>query len=188
MIGQWLPVDSSTSSASIQPSVQLLVWQLVRLVLTQAVTHLSKSPVLHRPTEELHDLLSGLPNSWLLSTAQAEFTAPISQRTVALPQTELQLVLEHAHRTLQLLSQQQVGLPADVVAVVHKLQHRISAAQQQIEEQQKHSGLSFAWVEAPLVTAMREGHWVSQQPAPVLAHATRLCLGYQAGNQEESTL
>jgi hypothetical protein len=156
LIGQWLPVDPATSGASLQPSIQLLVWQVVRLVLTSAVACSTAMPAV---STSLNSLLCSLPSDWLSSVNCSEFSAFKGHAAKILPNSLLEQVLQHTHVLLQLLSDQQLRLSPDVSTIVRKLQQRVYKAQHKLEEPVV-QGMTFSWVDAPLVTAMREGHWV----------------------------
>jgi len=159
-----------------QPALQLLLWRLVRLITSSAVSSLQGSPALPAITQQLGNVLASLPASWMAAVNGASnggnATVPGGQQQqqqqhTFLTDVELQQLLQDSYSLLLLLAEQQSQLPDHATVAVNTLQQQWLQAQQQLQRvaQQRQSsgakGLTFTWVESPLVTAIREGYWVS---------------------------
>lgn len=176
LIGQWLPVESSTNSVSLQPAVIIALQQLIKAATTLSLLELKDTPALPAVCQQLSTVLETMPQSWLehgkVSISATTWTiaskgdAPSSQQKELVPNVQLQELLQAADTLLVLLREQQMLLPSQVQLQLHSLQQRLMRLQRQLAQQQQQSadeGMTFAWVESLLVTAMREGHWVRER-------------------------
>jgi hypothetical protein len=172
LIGQWMPANSSGSSAALQPSVALLLQQLIQLAACQCC-QLQGSHLLPGITQQLVSLISGMPKSWLGSTEGAaglmSGAVPTALSTSSpqfqlMPKAQLALLLQNAYMLLLRLQEQvdQAQLPFQMQHSLHRLEQQLMQMQQKLDEQQGSQSLAFTWVESLLVAAIRQGHWVRE--------------------------
>jgi midasin (ATPase involved in ribosome maturation) len=124
-------------------------------------------------TQQLGRLLSSMPASWLDREAALKLgSSPASSALQLLPDAELEQLLQSAH-TLLLMLDEQTSMHAK-----HQLEKQLMQLQGQLSSQQGRQGISFVWVESMLVTAMREGHWVSACTVLMAYALVDACLTY----------
>jgi hypothetical protein len=141
----------------------LLLQRLIKLATCQCLQSLKTSTGLASITHQLSRLLSSMPGSWLDSEASTQLAAApsASSRLQLLPDKQLQQLLQTAHTLLLMLQEEHSLLPSSAQSALHSLERQLLHLQGQLDNQQGSQGISFVWVESLLVTAMREGHWVS---------------------------
>ena len=173
LIGQWLPVNASNSTAALQPRAKLLLQRLVKLAISQALLGFHSCSSLPSIIEQLQHLLAAIPSSWKWtfdnSSEQSDVSGSgLNQQHLQLPdQTQLltddQLagLLDEADMLLLLMSEEQLQLPREVQGALDHLKQHLGGIRRKMEDIKPVQGLAFAWVESQLVAAVKEGHWVS---------------------------
>jgi hypothetical protein len=153
-----MPVDTSnTASAAVQPQAAVLLQQVVQQATVWAATHFRGMQVLSDIQQLLARLVASLPAAWQHATAHGLSLPSLME------DEQLMDVLHQAHVLLELVQQQGEGISSQGRKRAASLQNSVQQLVQAVQEQEAVQGLSFVWVESQLVTAIKEGHWVSDR-------------------------
>jgi hypothetical protein len=109
--------------------------------------------------------MAGLPAAWQQATADGLcLPCLISDQQLVELLSQAKLLLQRVQRESDCGTLEYSRMQASAAT----LQLRIHKLLQQVQQQQVVQGLSFVWVESQLVTAIKEGHWVSAKRCKIV--------------------
>jgi hypothetical protein len=153
-----MPVDASnTASAAVQPQAAVLLQQVVQQATVWVATHFRGLQMLADIQQLLARLVASLPAAWQHAAASG----------LSLPclmgDEQVMDVLHQAHVLLEVVQQQAEGISSQGRSRAASLQRSLQQVVAAVQQREAVQGLSFVWVESQLVTAIKEGHWVSNK-------------------------
>lgn len=155
-----------------QPAAQLLLQQLIKCATAQCLKEGQCSSRSTSIAKQLSSLLAEIPNNWLVSDSSlSALSMPLQTLSpgVMLDDQQMHSVLQKAHMLLLVLAEAYGPHHAQSQLALVNVEKRLLELQQQLDAQDVAQGVAFTWVDSLLVTAMRQGCWVSTPPS-LLAH------------------
>jgi len=160
LIGQWLPVNVDQASVALQPFACQLLQQLVRLFLCHAYGRL-RAATPSAVTELLtgmSELLSASPQSWLGADQLSQ--GGLAPHASALDMASMGRIQWLMVRLVEMLEKLHLQLPTAGQALLTSVRSQLDALESQAARLGHQEGMSFVWVDSPLVAAVKAGHWV----------------------------
>jgi hypothetical protein len=182
LVGQWLPVQAGQATAPDLPAqLQELATRLLKLVLLQTTPHVPRQhPAIAAVLEAAQNAL------------QLRSTSPPASGPATAPPEPPSSEADRAAGCLEKMQDSLEGL-AGVSGIKPALsrQARAMAAEAALlmgkaesGDARPPAGMGFTWVESTLLTAMKEGHWVSSRHTHVARDRPRgLSMGEVHGSR-----
>jgi hypothetical protein len=158
LIGQWLPVRPKEIASSARLQARAFIGKVIKHLLLMVLPVVADQSPVVKAVEGIQQLIkSSALESSSLSIDQGGISNAGGDATMA-RHVDCQQLLEDLQDALHTLHA--LDCPAPVARATSMLLQQLGSLSARLQDASNQKGLTFIWVESPLVEAIKDGHWV----------------------------